>query len=152
MLAAEFANIKTLVGLEWEQTIDEVYQLVIEYTYRPVIPLLVTGIEKGIKNVIDEHSDHSKLYGNDLKNEINKFLEKFQDEYADHPYLKQFARIISFIYKDNFLRGKVADRENIKGLNRNLVGHGNDKPNEWTKKDLYQLIAFFSSTAMLANN
>ncbi|MDZ5782092.1 hypothetical protein [Marinococcus luteus] len=149
-LGTEFNDIKKLVGPSWHETLDETYELILDDKFRVAIPLLVTGIEKGIKNVMDEFSDHTNIYGGALKNKVDAYLTEYQNRYEEHPYLEQFARIISHIYREDFFEN-IYTREQISSLNRNLISHGNDKPDEWTKRDLYQLIAFFSSTAMLLN-
>ena len=82
-LKLEFNDIKELVGPNWHKTLDEAYELILEEKFRVTIPLLVTGIEKGIKNVIDEFSDHTNIYGNCLKEEVEKYLTNFQMHYEE---------------------------------------------------------------------
>lgn len=145
ILESEINSLKDILGSGWEKTLDEVHQYILGDNFRIVIPLLVTGIEKGIKNLIAKDDEHSKLYGRSLTDKITKHLSEVKDKNQNHLYVVKFAEVVDVLYKQRFLKSPVSAYNEVEGLNRNLIGHGNHDPDLWEKKHVYQLIAFLSS-------
>lgn len=139
MLRQEFDSLKSILGSGWGETLNEALIYVLEDRFRIVIPLLVTGIEKGIKNLIAKEDEHSKLYGRPLANKITEHLLGVKEKNKNHLYVVKFAEVVDVLYKQRFLKGSVSSYVEVEGLNRNLIGHGNHDPDLWERKHVYQL-------------
>lgn len=123
--------------LGWQETLTENRELIESGKFKGLLPFYVSMIEKCMNMIINGEKNY---FGKDLKQNFKKTIEG-----VPHSFLisKNAEELKKLLIKKVLRNGEQKEIGEI--FSRNLIQHGNSKPDEWSKVEFYQILLIIVS-------
>ena len=143
LFRTEYDDLKEFMGADWSETLEEAYYFIEKEMYRPLIPLFITILEKSMNRVINGDKN---FFGKDLKvNFEKKVLALREDDLLKPLSIQMVPVLVKHVFVNNI---KSYSENPI--FNRNLIQHGNDIPDRWTKGDFYKIFTLICGLSYIS--
>lgn len=134
LLEVEFEQIIDCMGEGLKNSLEETLLLIRENKIRTIIPFLITVIEKCLRKTM---GNDPSLWGTTLVKKYKGLLNTVpKEEFAILNVLQMIKILEDYVFKN-----KVNHYTEVPLFNRNLILHGNDIPDRWTKTEVYKIIS-----------
>lgn len=138
----EYEDLKRFMGDGWAETLDEAYILIENGNYRPIIPLFISILEKSMNKAINGNEN---FFGGKLKTNFQLKVSELREDDLLKPFaLEMVPLLIKYIFKNG-----INSHEELPIFNRNLIQHGNDIPDRWSKTDFYKIFTLICGVSYI---
>ncbi|PIC87966.1 hypothetical protein CSV72_02120 [Sporosarcina sp. P20a] len=137
ILQVEFKRIIKFMGNGWNESLTECLSAIEKNKYRTVIPFLISILESVMNKTLNRSRT---LYGTPLREAYSKKISILPEDLTKQNAIKILGIFDNYVFKNG-----IYHHNQVPLFNRNLILHGNDKPDRWRKIDALKLITLISS-------
>ncbi|VDG98890.1 Uncharacterised protein [Lysinibacillus sphaericus] len=142
LLEVEFERIINYMGAGWKNSLRECLSLIQENKFSVTIPFLISMLEKVMNKTLNQGEIK---WGERLRSDFRAKVETLpEDDFVTINAVKILSIFDNYIFKN-----QVNSYNDVPLFNRNLIQHGNDEPDRWTKVDVLKIITLIAGLIMV---